>query len=88
MKQNPWATVLGTIGVLGLIVAAVTFFIANGMGLDGLVLLSFSQWLGQFAGFAFVGFLLYEAFEWFTVERGRAQAEARRRAAAPVKPME
>jgi hypothetical protein len=82
MKQNPWATGLGTIGGVGLILAAVTYFVANGMGLDGVMLMSFSQWLGQFAGVAFVGFMLYSAFEWHAAERRRVDAEARRKAAA------
>jgi threonine/homoserine/homoserine lactone efflux protein len=71
MKQNPWSTALGAVGGLGLIVAAVCYFVGAGMGLDGLTVIAFSQWLGQFAGIALVGYLVYEAWEWRQVENAR-----------------
>lgn len=81
MKQNPWSTALGTIGVLGLVIAAVAYFVGVGMGLGGGGMLDFSRWLGQFAGLSLVGYFLYEAFEWLSIERRRVEAEARKRAA-------
>ncbi|WP_350347278.1 hypothetical protein ABIQ69_11615 [Agromyces sp. G08B096] len=81
MRQNPWSVALGIVGVLGLVVAVIAYFIAQGMGLDGMTVLSFSTWLAQFAGFALVAYMLFEAFAWWHSERRRADdaADARQR---------
>lgn len=64
MKQNPYSTALFSIGIIGMILAVVSFAAGGSGGGGSLGALAFAGALFPVAGFALVGWLLLEGSQW------------------------